>query len=41
MQCAALVGLMVDIVQANMSASDKDKLPEDELLGQVAYVLTS
>ena len=24
-------------VQANMSANEEDKLPEDEILGQMAY----
>ena len=29
------------LVQANMSANEEDKLPEDELLGQMACVSSS
>ena len=29
------------LVQANMSANEEDKLPEDELLGQMAYAFLS
>ena len=32
---------MLAAVQANMNANDEDKLPEEELLGQVAYVLSA